>query len=420
MGVTDSPLRDRVIFVVGAPRSGTTLLTTLLAAHPDVAGIIAESYLFDFDRGVGALFDNFEGQGAWKDHVSAYVTREELVDVSRDLCDGVLERMRSRVAPDARFVVEKTPARRIRPKVTLARKLECYPDAWFIHIVREDDAAIRSLMRAPWNVDRSQESSARWWQDAVDGIRAVCADHPRYQELRYEDVASDPVGVASRLFDGLGLDSDDQILAQVAHVSRERFSDFAPSKDEGAPQPREHDVARNGAVVGRLANRARRSRAVKPARRLLSAIGARRSQEKLATEFGEAVRAADPARIAALTGDSVIFALRSPDGDLRAEGADAHRAIAAVSARLFKEQFFALNWTVAPGRPFLSLLFSGMHKGGTRVDLSWNLFVSHGKIVRVGLISAGSLGGRPLRDWLEEKDEAEAEAESPALATASS
>ena len=88
-----------------------------------------------------------------------------------------------------------------------------------------------------------------------------------------------------------------------------------------------------------------------------------------------------------------------------------------MSARLFEEQFFALNWTVATGKPFLSLLFSGMHKGGTRVDVSWNLFVQRGRIVRVALISAGSLGGRPLRDWLD--SEAEAEAESPALATAS-
>ena len=38
MGREGSPLRDRVIFVEGAPRSGTTWLVTLLATHPEIAG----------------------------------------------------------------------------------------------------------------------------------------------------------------------------------------------------------------------------------------------------------------------------------------------------------------------------------------------------------------------------------------------
>ena len=60
MGRDGSPLRDRVIFVEGAPRSGTTWLVTLLATHPDIAGVQAESHLFDF--GVDRVFDNIEGR----------------------------------------------------------------------------------------------------------------------------------------------------------------------------------------------------------------------------------------------------------------------------------------------------------------------------------------------------------------------
>ena len=51
MGRQDSPLQGRVIFVEGAPRSGTTLLVTLLATHPEIAGVQAESHLFDFGQG---------------------------------------------------------------------------------------------------------------------------------------------------------------------------------------------------------------------------------------------------------------------------------------------------------------------------------------------------------------------------------
>ena len=75
MAIEDSPLRERVIFVEGAPRSGTTLLTALFSAHPDVAGVTGESRLFE--RGVGLLFDNHESGG----HLDTYVSRAELADL---------------------------------------------------------------------------------------------------------------------------------------------------------------------------------------------------------------------------------------------------------------------------------------------------------------------------------------------------
>ncbi len=57
MRIESSPLRDRVIFIEGAPRSGTTWLLSLLATHPDIAGS-RESHVFNY--GVDRLFDNFE------------------------------------------------------------------------------------------------------------------------------------------------------------------------------------------------------------------------------------------------------------------------------------------------------------------------------------------------------------------------
>src|SRR3954467_10772798 len=109
MGRADSPLRDRVIFIDGAPRSGTTWLVTLLATHPDVAGVAAESHLFDF--GVDRLFDNWENRHPTLHGLQSYLDREQLFALARDLCDGVLLAMRDHVSQGATpaFVVEKTP-----------------------------------------------------------------------------------------------------------------------------------------------------------------------------------------------------------------------------------------------------------------------------------------------------------------------
>src|SRR3954451_24712276 len=105
MGLADSPLRDRMIFIEGAPRSGTTWLITLLATHPDIAGVQAESHLFDY--GVDCLFDNFEHRDPRLHGLDSFVDRDELVDIARQVCDSVFTAMRNHVsgASTPRFVV---------------------------------------------------------------------------------------------------------------------------------------------------------------------------------------------------------------------------------------------------------------------------------------------------------------------------
>src|SRR3954452_14607985 len=109
MGIADSPLRDHVIFVEGAPGSGKAWVSKLLAAHPEIAGTGHESHLFDF--GVDRLFDNLEHRHPYLHGLTRYMDREELLDLVRDLCDGILMAMRSRVSggASAQFVMDGTP-----------------------------------------------------------------------------------------------------------------------------------------------------------------------------------------------------------------------------------------------------------------------------------------------------------------------
>src|SRR4051794_21906596 len=186
MGRADSPLRDHVVFVEGAPRSGTTWLVTLLATHPEIAGVEAESHLFDF--GAERLIDNFEGRDPYFHGLQSYVDRDELLDLVRELCDGVLMAMRAHVSPAETppFVVEKTPISAAPGGLDIARKRECYPDAWYVHIVRDREAVARSLMRAPWMADRSYDACAGLWDQTVGNARATLGDLQRYREVSYD------------------------------------------------------------------------------------------------------------------------------------------------------------------------------------------------------------------------------------------
>src|SRR4051812_34117705 len=168
MGLAVSPLRDRVLFVEGSPRSGTTWLNGLLATHPDIAGSAIELHLFE--RGVGRLFDNHEEWGALGAGIAPMLSREEVADLARDVCDRILLRLCDKTKPDARYVLEKTPLG-APPRTILARKLETYPDAWHIHIVRDPRAVAASLMRAPWTEVRTPEACVRVPLETVAAIR---------------------------------------------------------------------------------------------------------------------------------------------------------------------------------------------------------------------------------------------------------
>ena len=395
MGRAGSALRDRVIFVEGAPRSGTTWLVTLLATHPDIAGVEAESHLFDF--GVDRLFDNFEGRDPNLHGLQSYVDRDELVDLVRDLCDGVLLGMRSHVSngTEPAFVVEKTPIAARPEGLDLARKRECYPDAWYIHIVRDREAVAKSLMRAPWMPDRSYAACAGLWDRTVGHARTTLGDLPRYREVSYEDLRADPAAACKDLFEWLGVASEGDELETVRVLSREPFSDL-------------------GAVAGATSSNG--SSPVASARRRL-ASGARavlRRRRKtevpgsgLGFTFVRALRERDAETLRSLTAPSLELQYRGPDGDLSLRGDDGRDALVRIAEQTFTRRYVGEWWaspgggpgewwTSAPGKPLCTLFFSALGGDATRVDLAIGLVVEDGLVRRAVVVSAGPLAGRAV------------------------
>lgn len=115
------------IILLGAPRSGTTLLTDLLGAHPDVAVINEPRLVWRF------------GNDRCSDELRRHHARPEVIDHIHGAFGAVLDQTgRSRV-------VEKTPANSVRPRFVDA----VFPDAVYVHITRNGWSAVPSL-RAFW------------------------------------------------------------------------------------------------------------------------------------------------------------------------------------------------------------------------------------------------------------------------------
>ena len=396
MGREGSPLRERVIFVVGAPRSGTTWLVTLLATHPEIAGVEAESHLFDF--GVDRLFDNLEGRDPHFHGLLSYLDREELVDLARDLCDGVLMSMRSHVCGNTvpPFVVEKTPIADGADALDLARKRDVYPDAWYIHIVRDREAVARSLMRAPWMWDRSYEVCAGLWDRTVGRARETLGDLPHYLEISYETLRADPAAGCRDLFEWLGVASGAEVLLTVRTLSREQFSELGAVKAvSGSPSGRVDTVRRL----------LRSSRSALGARRRGGSGGA--PDSGLTFNFVRAMRECDGEMLRSLTTPSLELVYRSAERDLVLRGDEARAALTRIAEDTFTRrhvgEWWASPgvgagewWTSAPGRTVATTFFSSLGGDATRVDFAIAMDVEDGLVRRAVIIAAGPLAGRPL------------------------
>lgn len=395
MGIADSSLKDRVVFVMGSPRSGTTWLASILSVHPAIAGIAVESHLFDL--GVERLFDNHDGIQRYNAKLSAYLSREELVDLVRDLCDGVLDSMRQRTNPEARLVVEKTPVTTKRPDLEVERKLECFPDGWYVHIVRDGQAVADSLMRTPWMEGQSHEMAQRVWRNAVDAIRASLEGHPRYMEIPYDELRADPLEQSAQIFGWLGLAADNEVRERVAGVSRHHHARWESPSTASTSARAGGMRARAGALRGRAARTlgAGTRRALRPR----SAAAGEDWAPKPLIAFAEAMRDADGEALAALTADRFEFTLRSPSGDLNVRSEEARTALGALAREVFGSTFTQMEWATSAQADLHALWFSGIRSDASRVDLAFALEVENERLRLVHLVSGGDPGGRRPAEW---------------------
>lgn len=238
------------VFVVGVPRSGTTWIMRMLAAHPEAWPLI-ETYLFSPYRGLGALLrtvpaEQGEPPAEDRDWVPAGLgrlfSREELVAELRLLAERWLALA---AGSEARFLVEKSPGH----LAVVEMIAEVLPRARFVHVVRDGRDVAVSLVaaRRSWSRFREtvprrtvREAAASWSVGMHEGRDARDAVGDRLLEVRYEEVHADPPAAVARLFAHCGMPFDEKLVAAV--VAR---TDINRSED-----PRGEHLPLRGGRVG--------------------------------------------------------------------------------------------------------------------------------------------------------------------------
>ncbi|MFC6080688.1 sulfotransferase family protein [Sphaerisporangium aureirubrum] len=208
---------DRPIFVVGCPRSGTTMLQLMLHSHeriavpPETRFLLSAYYhrrLHGDMRDAGrrrALAEWIAGDKATRFHElgldrETYVRRASEGPGSLGSVVGEAFREYGERFGKPRWG-DKRPAY-IRYAGVLLR---LFPDAQFVHLIRDGRDCVASLKEMPWYTLDVHHAIANW-AESVDQGRRLARTLPAgsYHELRYEDLTADPAAELARLCAFLG------------------------------------------------------------------------------------------------------------------------------------------------------------------------------------------------------------------------
>lgn len=225
-------------FIVGAPRSGTTLAARLVDSHSRLAVYLELNY-YPIFRPIAHLYGDLSRQGNRRRFLSDVI---ENVRVQRGEPPRIDELEQFLVVPTFEGILtafldlhahkqgktrggEKTPLH----YRYLADILAGFPESPVLFIIRDPRDVVLSMSKA-WNA--SVQEGARVWNDAF--LRYFETASSAVSLVRYEDLVNDPTGACAAMCRALGqsfepqmLDPPDVVpkrLKDVRHVDLEKLS----------------------------------------------------------------------------------------------------------------------------------------------------------------------------------------------------
>ena len=206
------------IFLVGAERSGTTLLRLMLDCHPNIAFECEFEYVVDYFSG-----DNYPPIAEYYDRLETdriFQSSNFEIDYSLNYPQLVNSFLVQKKIKTGKYFIGATVHRHFD------RLLKIWSDAKFIHIVRDGRDVARSCVKMNWagNVwtgcDRWLEVERLWLQ-----LKPTLS-RDRYIEVNYEDLIAEPEITLERICDFIG-----------TRYSPAMF-DYARTTSYGLPDPK--------------------------------------------------------------------------------------------------------------------------------------------------------------------------------------
>lgn len=268
-----SPREPIFVFLVANGRSGSTLVHELLCRHPDVGFVSNLEDRLPLGPAAGRLnnaiyrrvpaaltrkgrlrYAPSEAYRALTREVSIMIAQPYRDLLAADAMPWAVERFRSFFATRARAQAKPVFVHKFTgwPRAGFIRA--AFPDARFIHVVRDGRAVVASDLQVSWwrgylgpehmHRPMAPEYRAEWeasgrsfavlaaagWKSAMDAYAAARASTPEHQwlDIRFEDVLSDPRARFGEMLRFAGLEASPAFERALARTEfrRDRADGF--------------------------------------------------------------------------------------------------------------------------------------------------------------------------------------------------
>jgi tetratricopeptide (TPR) repeat protein len=215
-GDDDGGGADAPVFLVGFPRSGTTLLDTILGSHPDVSVLEEEPFIYEIRKSAGLIVPSSFGRRV------SVPERKKLQSAYFRKVEGLLGNR------DTKVLIDKSPLNTV--EAGFIRSV--FPDAKFIFMLRHPKDCVLSCCMQSFHLNdaranfldiadaaRLYDRSMTLWETYRDRLGIPC------HTIRYEDVIADLRGTVQPLLEFLDLGWHENVEKHhLAALERGRIS----------------------------------------------------------------------------------------------------------------------------------------------------------------------------------------------------
>jgi hypothetical protein len=227
-------MQDRLLLLVGSPRSGSTMLQRMLGSHsaiftrPEPHLLTPLAYLGFHDTVEKAPYDHINAAKAVRELVGALPRGEEdYLDAVRAYTDTMYGRILE--GRPQRMFLDKTPAYAL----VLPFVARLYPKAHYVVLTRHPLAVLSSYASSFFEGDYEQAYAFNpILHRYVPAIARFIRERPvPFVLVRYEDVVASPSSELRRIFEHIGLEHEEAAVDYGQH-KHEKGSFGDPKVDD--------------------------------------------------------------------------------------------------------------------------------------------------------------------------------------------
>lgn len=218
------------IFIMGAPRSGTTFLASSIASHPNIVALPEMHYIFelmeqelllgelDLEQKTSILINSF--------HFCSLCLFDDVESLKvfignknvKAIILGLVELFNNKHdKKDYQYWVEHTPHSHRFIDI-----LKVYfPNAFFIHCLRDPRSVIASTFKEPWGYKDVITGAEKWNSSVMDILKKEKLYN--IKTIRYEDFTDDVEFNLKELCEEIGVDYHHDMLGNTGVTMPEYF-----------------------------------------------------------------------------------------------------------------------------------------------------------------------------------------------------